>query len=216
MANIRPAPTGDGFGDGWLLRWTFRRADMLRRLFVSSIRKWPDDTLSRRRRLRAVETEMVIWLLVLVGALLLSFFWSPLVWPFVVVGLIRWLNIVGYSLYSVLADASEAQTAFASTRRSVVMGLINVITLWALFAVTYRAVGALSFKLPPGNTVASVSEAAYLSWATLLTIGSDIIPTNWIGRILLMLELGTGLLVLGVTLSALIGALRIKSQDQLA
>jgi hypothetical protein len=82
--------------------------------------------------------------------------------------------------------------------------------------VTYRAVGALSFKLPPGNTVASVSEAAYLSWTTLLTIGSDIIPTNWIGRILLMLELGTGLLVLGVTLSALIGALRIKSQDQLA
>lgn len=209
MAKQLPA---DGFGEGWLLRRAFNIADFFRRhLFVSSIRE--ASFASDRERLRAVEWEMITWLSAILALLLLSLLWSGLAWIGVAVAAVRWLNIVGFSLYSVLADASQKATGFASLRRSVVMGIVNLVSVWAAFAVVYRAVGEAALELPNGQQLASVSQAAYLSWTTLLTMGSVVLsPRNWAGRLLVMVELGTGLLVIVMTLGALIGALRIKEK----
>jgi len=211
MAKQLPA---DGLGEGWLLRRSFNIADFLRRhLFVSSIHQ--ASFASDRERLRAVEWEMLIWLLAILALLLLSLLWSGLAWIGVAVAAVRWLNIVGFSLYSVLADASQKATGFASLRRSVVMGIVNLVTVWAAFAVVYRAVGQAALELPNGQQLASVSQAAYLSWTTLLTMGSVVLnPRNWAGRLLVMVELGTGLLVIVMTLGALIGALRIEEKPR--
>src|SRR5204862_4153978 len=107
---------------------------------------------------------------------------------------------------------TEGMTAFASIRRTVLMNLVNFLTVWAAFALAYRSVivgGGRMFA----NTSAgeSLNQAAYLSWSTLLTLGSEFQPKSAAGQALVEVELGLGLVILAVTLAAVLGSLRMES-----
>jgi hypothetical protein len=124
------------------------------------------------------------------------------------------MNILGSSLYSVLFPATTAgMTAFASTRRTVLMNLVNLLTVWTTFALAYRSLIAT-----PGTNFAktaasaSLQQSAYLSWSTLTTLGSDYQPLTATAQALVAVELGLGLVILAVTLAAVLGSLRMESR----
>jgi len=197
---------------GFLLPAAQRLADVLRHwLFVSSWRR-PDSYKSESGRLRWVEGEMLLWLVGLVMAWLAQPLFGP--WNAVVIffAALRILNIVGYSLYSVLWPSHRPVGAFASMRRAVVMGLVNVVTVWAAFGLFYRNAIAWSDKTFALTSSAHAwSESAFISWTNLLTLGNDYRPQNPWAESLVAAELGVGLVVIVVTLAAVVGSLKMES-----
>ncbi len=93
------------------------------------------------------------------------------------------------------------------------MNLVNFLTVWAAFALAYRNVIAGASKTFANTSAAeSLNQSAYLSWSTLLTLGSDFQPKNAAGQALVAVELGLGLVILAVTLAAVLGSLRMESR----
>jgi hypothetical protein len=214
LAGSRWQAVGDA-PDGVLLPAARAVANVLRYLFICSwfegrLRSRPTQTL----RLVLVDGEMLGWLAVF----LLTWIFQPWVgWANVVVlflAALRMLNILGYSLYSVLNPATtEGMTAFASIRRTVLMNLVNLLTVWAVFALAYRnVIAATSTGFPHARVADSLNQSAYLSWSTLLTLGSDYQPASAGAQALVAIELGLGLVILAVTLAAVLGSLRMESR----
>lgn len=133
---------------------------------------------------------------------------------------LRWLDIVNTQLGIVILHVMQPGHSVVSVSRSIVLALLNVFQVILIFAVLYSALQDLqgqafvdgSFQ-DPGlkyHVIHTLGEFVYLSWTTLLTLGSNYTATTLSAKGLIMVEVASGLPLLAVALSAFISARTIQ------
>ena len=200
---------------GWLrpvaddaLQWIVNHLSVAAVIYYLRTSRWPKigPDPERAGLMDGVE---VAWFLVLAIPILLAALATPN-WVKVVgavVALCRWFEIFFRSLQIVAAAPDRPAT---SARRLVLHTLLNVLQVWLLFIALYWTA---AYVFPGGAAFADQSTGlhsfghfAYLSWTTLLTLGSNYSVEGPLGEALVMVELGTGLLLIVAALGALFSA----------
>jgi hypothetical protein len=150
-------------------------------------------------------------ILVAVWALITS---APLLYFAAAFALWRLVDILATNFRILLVDADRPGWGVVSASRSVLLGLINVVQIAVIFAIVDHALAPTGFLDPyrpaqPG--AASPAGFLYLSWTTLITLGSGYEPISPMAKALIMLELASSFLMFVVILAAFVSLLTARA-----
>jgi hypothetical protein len=115
----------------------------------------------------------------------------------------RLQDLLFASLDDVLKLTDRARDCWAPNREyPIVMGLINIVQSILIFAIAFQTLaGSQGLKL---CSISSRFAFLYLSWTTLVTLGSGCAPVTAMSRSLIMAETGTGLVLVGIVLAVFV------------
>jgi hypothetical protein len=146
------------------------------------------------------------------------------------VGLSRWLDLaivlfaawrvsqlVAYKLKIVLVDVNQPDHYIASVSRSIMQGIVSVAEVMILFAALDHALAPLGFIDTSQQPVAMPKTPGgwlYVSWTSLLTLGSTYSPRGGTAKFLLMTEVAAGLILIAVSLGSFVGAVRLEPWER--
>jgi hypothetical protein len=135
------------------------------------------------------------------------------------------LMIAGFGIYR-LQDLvfASLDNVFGLTKRGntwkrrsgvgpVVIALWNIVQVILIFALLYQNLagggrpGVFEAPSRPAVELSGWFSFLYLSWTTLFPPGSGYTPASTTARVLVMAESGSGLLIIGLTLAALISGI---------
>ncbi len=133
---------------------------------------------------------------------------------------LRLLDIVTTQLRIIILDPLRPWPGVISVPRSILLALLNVLQVILIFSVLDHALQKLqgnafvdqSFQ-DPGQKFHLIHTSGgffYLSWTTLLTLGSSYIATTPSAKGLIMAEVACGLPLLVVALGAFVSATTIR------
>jgi hypothetical protein len=158
-----------------------------------------------------VELETIGWLIFVVIGLVNvrsdGSFWSRTI---VVLCTIRLLNIVfGFALRYVFVD--DPQT---NPRRATILLLVDLAQIAIIFGSLYAAFPRGTFSDPAhaNRAVEGASHFLYLSWTTLLTMGSGYSTADSGAQALILIELSSGLLMVAVTIGTVLQAIEVRAR----
>jgi hypothetical protein len=122
-------------------------------------------------------------------------------------------QLVAYKLKIVLVDINQPGHYIASVSRSIMQGILSVAEVMILFAALDHALAPSGFIDTSQQPVAVPKTAGgwlYVSWTSLLTLGSTYSPRGGTAKFLLMTEVAAGLILIAVSLGSFVGAVRLK------
>ena len=152
------------------------------------------------------QNDVIDWYVVVTTFILLILLCSiPKSMLAVVVGIYWMSEMYSTTLAVLFVDKQDAGHKIRSADRSVVLGLIGYLELIIGFAILYLYFNAIHF---PGYSyslsrpVTSSIQAIYFSTVTITTLGyGDILPSNDIGKSLVVLETLLGIILIVCVLS---------------
>jgi hypothetical protein len=127
----------------------------------------------------------------------------------------RIVDVVTYQLGVLLVDVSTSGHGLASLSRSVLSSGLNIVEVIVLFAALEHILAPTGFvdpnRLPFGSSTPQTPGGwLYVSWTTLLTLGSTYAITTGPAKALVMAEVASGLLLIAVALSSFVGAIQLR------
>lgn len=154
-----------------------------------------------------VDGEVFCSLILFVLASLAVAAWPWTAFIFVPLAIVRLLNILAFSLANVVFETKTGR--LASAQRTIVLSVLNLFAVAALFVVFDEGWQALSHAfLDPKFPLDSWPQFVYMSWTSLLTMGSGYDAANGVAQALIGMELGCGVFLIAVTIAVLVGSVR--------
>jgi hypothetical protein len=120
----------------------------------------------------------------------------------------RVLDILSYTLDMVRLIAHRVDVY--DVARSALLNLFNVLHIVLAFGLIDFAWLTRADFVGNGPSVNEAFSYLYLSWTTLFTVGSGFTPSTMQAQALVMAEVGTGLVIIALSLAIFVGNLRIK------
>lgn len=136
---------------------------------------------------------------------LLLFANVPLPWIAVPIALYRLVDIIDYQMCNLLIDSQRPNWRVASTKRSLLLALMNLWEIVVSYAIFYLACAAIVRNAPEGGALATAIESLYFSFVTMATLGyGEFVPIDDRARLIVVAHLGTELLFILAILPVLV------------
>lgn len=127
----------------------------------------------------------------------------------------RIVDVVTYQLGILLVDVGKSGHGLGSPSRSVLSSGLNILEVIVLFAALEHVLASTGFvdpnRLPYGSSTPQTSGGwLYVSWTTLLTLGSTYSITTGPAKALVMAEVASGLILIALGLASFVGAIQLR------
>jgi hypothetical protein len=176
-----------------------------------SIRYWLTGLWPPRLRHLVVEAYVLVALLIVVTVLRSG--WTHL-WICPLEWVIAYLLAEGYvaSLAVILIPDDDGGFGIASTRRALILLVLNYVTIAVGFAAIYRL--SANICILASKSIANApTDLLYFSIVTITTLGyGDMVPISKGGRLLVASEAMAGIFLLVLILAAILPELQIERQ----
>ena len=191
------------------IEWCFRAMTLLpRTLSLSPLPHSP----ATHQDLQRIDYYVLAWVpIVIVLSLPATLGYRTLTYLACAVAFYRWAEILatqlGILLVSTRVQHSPTRMVVpirGSAQRGLELGLVNLLQLIIAFSVMSQGVTAAnkhSYQPMPGSWF----DHLYMSWTNVLTLGNGYASQSVLARLLVMAEVGSGLLMIGITLAAILG-----------
>ncbi len=167
----------------------------------------------RRASWWAVELYVVAALILSIAIWLFAPPGTPIGFALVGILFMRQLDMVATQLRIVLIDTGTPGWGLLNVRRSLLLGLLNLLQVILVFAAADRILATHSFCSDScGQSPESALGFLYLSWTTI-TLGSGYRPIDAVGKSLVMAEVTCAVITLVILVGWLVSGIRLKELD---